>query len=105
LNPKKKNEPMAIEITDIKITADDRKKYPHRTESNIRSIKFVESLSNDDLLDMANNGGKRFEEVLDALGEKTNPRWLQARLAEIAYNRNLIDDQTFDRLSEQKPKY
>lgn len=40
--------------------------------------------------------GSKFGELLSKMGPNTNPAWLVARVAEICYERDIIDAQTMD---------
>lgn len=80
------------------ITDEDRKEFPYHTDDAIIGIKAIHALSDADLWALAKNKAKA-EQFRVGLGKKTNPNWVTARIAGELYDRELIDEDTFDRMT------
>ncbi len=84
----------------MKITNEDRDRFPHHTDSAILGIKVIERLSDEHLFQISEGDGIKLQGLKLLIGEDKNPRWILARVAEQLYDRDLIDEQRFDRLTE-----
>jgi hypothetical protein len=90
----------------IEVTEQDRIKYPYHTDKSILGIKFIQSLSNDELesaVDAIRNQERYSHpthlKVMEFLGPSTNPEWVVGEILETAYVRDIIDGSEMDYLS------
>ena len=87
------------------ITKADRKRFPHHTDGSILGIKLIGGLSDAALqlwLDDPRASHPIFQALLTLLnagGKTINTGWVGARLADEIYDRGLIDDCEYERLS------
>lgn len=82
------------------ITKEDRKKYEYHTEDSIYGIKLIGGVRNKVLLGIIKNGreDKYFKAIDTLMGGDTNPNWIEHRVAEEAYEREMIDEDKLDEL-------
>ena len=88
------------------ITPEDRKKYEYYSDGAIYGIKLIEGLTNKALRDWIDNPDSEVEDLIASLmniggdANPTNPNWIQAQLAEEAYERDMISEKKLDALLE-----
>lgn len=82
------------------VTKRDQLQYPSYTDHAIAGIKLIASLTDKQLLSVveSDSESKTFKSILVAMGPTTNPYWIIGTVAEIAYDRHVIDERTLDRI-------
>lgn len=84
----------------MKLTRADYKKYPYHSDDTIIGIKRIQALSTLYLLAIAEEQGDMLEKLRVRIGEDTNPNWVISQVAQELYERDAIEEDLFDRLSE-----
>ena len=72
--------------------------FSHHTQEAKEGILRLRSLSDENLLAVMDGGTPMFASILTLMGEDTNRSWITSQAAEIAYQRDLIDEVTLDRM-------
>lgn len=86
------------------ITQDDRQQYPYHTDASILGLKMVGGLNDGVLESICADFGSPFCEHIKALMDggledhDTNTCWILGAVVNEAHLRNLIDDETANRL-------
>jgi hypothetical protein len=89
------------------ITKADRERYPHHTDGAILGCKLIGGLT-DDALQLWLEDPRESHPIFQALltlfnagivGKAINVRWVGARIADEVYDRGLIDDCDYARMS------
>ncbi len=81
------------------ITREDRAKYPDHTDKSILGIKLVSGLHNKTLRAYIKGSTKIKCAMIMLMGEKTNPNWIRARIADEMLLRDMIDETEHDKLT------
>jgi hypothetical protein len=87
------------------ITKEDRARFPHHTDGSILGRKLIGGLRDDAMqlwLDDPRASHPIFQALLtlmNAGGKTINTSWVGARLADEAYDRGLIDDCEYGRMT------
>lgn len=73
-------------------------------EDTARAVAFIYALDDETILSAARsdpweNTSQGFQIIMDRLGEDTNPLWITAEAATVAYDRDLIDETELDWLT------
>jgi len=82
------------------ITKEDRIKYQNHTDGSILGIKLIGGLRDLVLLKIAADDKAYLFSILTLMGEDTNPNWITAQVAEELYNRDLIDEEKLNQLTD-----
>ncbi len=81
------------------ITPEDRATYPSYTDKSILGIKLIGGLQNQILRDYINNKSDVKAAIRLLMGPKTNPNWVDARIANEMYLRDMVDETEHDKLT------
>ena len=87
-------------MIDIKITPADREKYRYHTEDSIKGILFIQSLPTYALAGYVHDYATLRKDFMTVMGESTNPNWIMSQVATELYERNVIDEEVYDKLME-----
>ena len=77
------------------ITEKDKEDFPYHTENSIIGIKVIRAISNDVLLDLADDEDQMIT-LQQHIGTNTNYYWVVGRVADELYNRGLIGHEDYD---------
>ena len=88
------------------ITKEDRIKYSYHTDESILGIKLIGGLRDLVLLKIVEKEVYFYDDkaylssILTLMGEGSNPNWITAQVAEELYNRDLIDEEKLNQLTD-----
>lgn len=90
-----------LNLSPVSLTEEERASFDYRLMDNDAgrcALKLVRQQSSAALERMLNDEAMR-EQLRLALGPRTNPSWVEARIASELYDRGVIDEQQFDALT------